>query len=55
MLTESGDKAEAEYRDAIPKEYMGEPLPSSLTGAEESGFKLACNTYMGSMFQARIT
>ena len=55
MLTESGEKAETEYRDLIPKEYMGEPLPGSLTDAERNGFKLACNTYMGSMFQARTT
>jgi hypothetical protein len=54
MLTQSGDNAEAEYRDVIPNEYMGEPLPSTLTDAEGNGFKLACNTYMGSMFQARI-
>ena len=52
-LTETGQKAQAEYRELIPNEYMGEALPSSLTQSEESGFRLACNTYMGSAFQVR--
>ena len=51
MLTETGEKAQTEYREMLPNEYMGEPLPSRLTQAEEDGFKLACNTYMGSLFQ----
>jgi len=51
MLTETGQSAAATYREIIPNEYMGEPLPSSLTISEENGFRLACNTYMASVFQ----